>query len=393
MSEKKYFGLHKNVFFSGLVSLFMDISSEMIYPLVPLFLTEVLGTTKTAVGIIEGVAESTASILKVFSGWLSDFLGRRKLLMGIGYGVSVLSRPIIAGAASWGEVLTARFIDRVGKGVRTAPRDAIIAASTEGLLPGRAFGLHRAMDTVGAIIGPALSAVLLVVFLLDLRLIFLFAAVPGTIAVALIVLFIKEKRRARPWLLKVPHLSLTHFNAPFRRYILVIVIFSLGNISEAFIILRARDLGIQKELVPIVYLLFNIIYATSSMPFGMAADKVGVKKMVLLGLLLYSAIFAGFAAAREALHIWLLFSLYGVYKGMSDGTQRAYIAELAGPEVSGTAFGIFHSAVGLLLLPASIIGGVLWDSIGPEATFLYSASLALLSVLIFVLPGITKNSS
>jgi MFS family permease len=249
------------------------------------------------------------------------------------------------------------------------------------------------MDTVGAIIGPALAAVLLGVFLLNLRLVFLFSAVPGIIAVALIVFFIKEKRRTRKGLLKAPKLSLTTFNGPFRHYILVIVIFSLGNISAAFIILRAVDLGIHKELVPIIYLLFNIIYATSSMPLVMAADRIGVKKMVLLGLLLYSAIFAGFAAARGAVHIWLLYSLYGVYKGMRDGTQRAYIAELAGPEVRGTAFGVFHTAAGLMLLPASIVGGVLWDRIGPEATFLYGSSLALLSVLIFALPGITKKSS
>jgi MFS family permease len=393
MSGKNYFGLHKNVFFSGVVSLFMDISSEMVYPLVPLFLTDVLNTTRTAVGIIEGVAESTASILKVFSGWLSDVLGRRKLLMSIGYGVSVISRPIIAGAGSWPEVLTARFIDRVGKGVRTAPRDAIIADSTMGLSLGRAFGLHRAMDTVGAIIGPALAAMLLAVFLLDLRLVFLLSAIPGTIAVALIVFFIKEKKRTRQGLSKAPKLSLTSFDGPFRHYILVTAIFSLGSVSDAFIILRAADLGIQKELIPIIYLLFNIIYAASSMPFGMVADRVGLKKMVVMGLLLYAAIFAGFAAARGVLDMWLLFSLYGIYKGMSDGAQKAYLAELAGPEVRGTAFGVFHTAAGLMLLPASIIGGVLWDSIGPEATFLYASSLSLLSVLVFVLPGSTKKPS
>lgn len=393
MPERKYFGLHKNVFFTGLVSLFMDISSEMVYPLVPLFLTDVLGATKTAVGIIEGIAESTASLLKVVSGWLSDRLGRRKLFMGIGYGISVISRPVIAGAASWPQVLTARFIDRVGKGIRTAPRDAIIADSTEGNARGKAFGLHRAMDTVGAIIGPALAAVLLGVFLFDLSLVFLLSAVPGIIAVALVVFLIKEKRRRPDEFLKAPKLSPLSFDGPFRHYIAVIVIFSLGNISEAFIILRAVDLGIQKELVPIIYLLYNAVYAATSAPLGIVADRVGIKKMVFIGLLLYCAIFVGFAGASEALHIWLLFALFGVYKGVSDGAQRAYVAELAGAEGMGTAFGIYHTAVGLMVLPASIIGGVLWDSFGPGATFVYGASLSLLSAIVFALPLGTRPRS
>lgn len=381
------FGVGRNVFFIGLVSLFMDVSSEMVYPLVPLFLTSVLGATRTTVGLIEGIAEATASILKVFSGWLSDRLGKRKLLMGIGYGVSALSRPVIANALTWVEVLTARFIDRFGKGVRTAPRDAIIADSVHDARLGTAFGFHRTMDTVGATVGPALAFVLLYLFTDDLRLVFYASTVPAIVAVGVIVFFVKEEGRGeavepgkkRP----LPALAPVSFNGPFRHYMAVIGIFSLATFSDAFFILRAGSLGIEKGLIMAVYLLFNVAYAVSSTPMGMLADRIGLRKVVLAGFVFYAVIFAAVAVASSPVHMWILFPLYGVYKGMSEGTQRAYLATLAPVGRKATAFGIYHMVVGLGLLPASIIAGVLWDRWGPEAAFFYGSLLAAVSAIYF----------
>ncbi|MEE8185719.1 MAG: MFS transporter [Thermodesulfobacteriota bacterium] len=383
--ERKILGFHRNVIAVGFVSLFMDISSQMIYPIVPLFLVSVIGANKATIGLIEGIAESTASILKVFSGWLSDRLGKRKLLMGLGYGVSVLSRPILAQSGTWGEVLTARLIDRFGKGVRTAPRDAIIADSAEHITLGRAFGLHRAMDTLGAVIGPGLAFLILYAFINNFRLVFWLSIIPGMVAVFLIIFFISEKARAKEELAKLPRLSLKVFDGRFRHYILVIVIFSIGNTSDAFLILRAENLGISREIIPITYLLFNVVYFSSSMPLGIMADRIGMKTMIAAGFLLYSLIYFGFAFATQPNQIWLLFGLYGIFRGISDGTQRAYLATLAPSERRATAFGIYHMAVGISLLPASIVGGLLWDRIGPEATFLFGSLTALVALIIFTL--------
>lgn len=393
MEDKKIFGLHRNVFFAGLVSLFMDISSEMVYPLVPLFLTNVIGASKTSVGIIEGIAESTASLLKVFSGWLSDVLGKRKFLMTIGYGISMLSRPALYAASSWGGVLTARFIDRFGKGVRTAPRDAIIAESTENHNLGRAFGFHRSMDTVGAVIGPALATVLLILFLGNIRLVFLLSVIPAAIAVALVVFLIKEKKQAAEKRSRAIDFSISANGGEFKHYLLVIGIFSLGATSDAFIILRAENVGIPTPLIPLLYLSFNTVYASTAAPLGRMADRVGLKKMLIAGFLVYSAIYAGFAATSGAAALIILFLAYGIFKGLSDGTQRAYLAKITAPERAGTAFGLFHTVSGIMLLPASIIGGYLWDKTGPEATFLYGSLLSMLAAIIFMLPSEKRPAS
>ncbi|MBI5237714.1 MAG: MFS transporter [Deltaproteobacteria bacterium] len=376
-----------NVFYAGLVSLFMDISSEMVYPLVPLFLVNILGVSKTTVGIIEGIAEATASVLKVFSGWLSDKLGKRKLLMTIGYGISALSRPVIAGAAVWAHVLGARFIDRLGKGIRSAPRDALIADSVEHRDLGTAFGFHRMMDTVGAIIGPAIAFILLFILKGNLRTVFLASAIPAVIAVLVIIAFVKEKPHAEKKERALPKLSLSSFNGPFRRYILVIAVFSLGSFADAFIILHAQNLGVGKEFIMILYLVHNVVYAASAIPLGLLADRIGVKKMVGAGFIYYSLIYAGLAAAASSVHIWLLFPLYGVYKGMSDGAQRAYLAHLAPEEKRATAFGVYHTIAGMMLLPASVIAGMLWDKIGPAAPFIYGSALSLTAAIVFLSGG------
>lgn len=395
MSDKPRFisGIGRNVFFAGLVSLFMDISSEMIYPLLPLFLTGVLGTTKTTVGIIEGIAEATASILKVFSGWIADRFGRKKLLMGLGYGISVVSRPVIAGASTWAEVLSARFIDRFGKGVRTAPRDAIIAESASFGNMGLAFGFHRSMDTVGAVIGPAVAFALLYFYHDGLRLVFYASAIPGLIAVAVIVFFIKEKKMTKEEIASVPKLSISSFDGPFRRYMLAVAIFSLGNFADAFLILQAKNLGVTEYLIPVVYLLFNLVYAASSAPMGMLSDKIGIRKMVLYGFVSYAAVYFLVGMASTTAHIWILFPLYGVYKGMSEGAQRAYLALVAPPERKATAFGVYHTVNGLMLLPASIIAGLLWDTMGAGTTFFYGAAMGLLAAVVFSITRMGKKTA
>ena len=387
-TEKAYrFGLSRNVFFTGLVSLFMDISSEMVYPLVPLFLTKVLGATKTAVGVIEGIAEATASLLKVFSGWLADRFGRKKLLMAIGYGTSAVSRPVIAVSGTWFQVLTARFIDRFGKGIRTAPRDAIIAESIEQSRLGLAFGFHRSMDTIGAVLGPGIAFILLYLFVGNLRLVFFAATIPAVIAVLLIIIFIKERKRTRAEqeaAARVPGLSISSFNGKFRRYLVVIGVFSLGNFADAFLILQAENLGIRSELIPIVYLAYNIVYAASAVPMGVLADRIGLKRMVMAGFVVYSAIYALVGFSTRPAHIWILFPVYGIYKGMSEGNLRAYLATLAPARQKATAFGVYHTVVGLMLLPASIIAGWLWDNLGAGATFFYGAVLSALAAALFV---------
>lgn len=394
-AEKPYrFGLSRNVFFTGLVSLFMDISSEMVYPLVPLFLTNVIGATKTAVGIIEGIAEATASLLKVFSGWLADRFGRKKLLMTLGYATSAVSRPIIAVSGTWFQVLTARFIDRFGKGVRTAPRDAIIADSTEQSRLGLAFGFHRSMDTVGAVLGPGIAFILLYFFVGNLRLVFFASTIPAVIAVFLIIIFIKERKRTRAEekaASQLPKLSISSFNGQFRRYLVVIGVFSLGNFADAFLVLQAENLGIRSELIPITYLTYNIVFAASSMPMGMLADRIGLKNMILAGFLVYAAIYTLVGLSTQSIHIWILFPVYGIYKGMSEGNLRAYLATLAPSQQKATAFGVYHTVAGLMLLPASIIAGWLWDNLGAGTTFFYGAVMSALAAALFVALRVGKD--
>jgi len=379
-----YFGLGRNVFAAGLVSFFMDVSSEMVYPLVPLFLANVLGVNKSVIGLIEGIAEATASLLKVFSGWFSDRIGRRKGLMGVGYAVSVLSRPLIALASVWQHILTSRFIDRLGKGIRTAPRDAIIAESSEPAVMCRAFSFHRALDTFGAVVGPALAFFLLKVFAGDFRKVFWVSMIPGIIAVFLLVFFIKETSRAHQARQDRPKLTRAHFDWRFKFFVLITALFAIGNSSDVFLILRAQQLGIATVMIPVVYLTFNIAYALSAVPAGLAADRFGKKRVVLLGFILFTLIYFGFAVAASAAAVWLLFGLYGVFMGLTEGVQKAFLTTIIPPDFKATAFGVYNTATGIALFPASLIGGWLWDHVSPAATFYYGAALATASTLLFI---------
>ncbi len=382
--EKKYFGFSKNVFFTGLVSFFMDISSEMIYPLVPLFLANVLGVNKSMIGLIEGIAEATASLLKVFSGWFSDRIGKRKGLMLAGYGISTLSRPIISLAGTWQQVFASRFVDRLGKGIRTAPRDAIIAESAEKTHLARAFSFHRSMDTMGAVVGPAIALILLQLYNNNYQMVFWLSMIPGVFAVLIIAMFIKEKKRAAVAPADRPKLTLKYFDWKVKFFLVIVTIFALGNSSDVFLILRAEQVGISTVMIPAVYLTFNLVYSLSAIPAGIAADKFGMKRIILLGFILFAGLYYGFAVARSNSDIWVLFSLYGLFMGLTEGIQKAFLATIIPPDFKATAFGVYATAVGLATLPASLIGGVLWDRVSPSATFYFGAATAALSAILFI---------
>ncbi|MFQ5856477.1 MAG: MFS transporter [Anaerolineae bacterium] len=378
-------GLQTNVVALGLVSLFQDISSEMIYPLLPLFLANVLGADKVIIGLIEGIAESTASLLKVFSGWLSDRSGRRKAWAVGGYSLSALVKPIIALATAWPFVLVVRFLDRVGKGVRTAPRDALLAASSPAESRGRSFGLHRAMDTAGAVAGPLLAYALLPVFSGNYRPIFALTLIPGLISVALLIFLVRERRvEASPAQRQGLKLSLAPFDRPFRLFLLAVLVFTLGNSSDAFLLLRANATGVPGVQIPLLWLVFNVVNALASTPAGALSDRMGRRGVIISGYGVFALVYLGFAGANTAWQIWLLFAAYGLYYGLTDGVQRAYAADLVPAHLRGTAFGIYHTLTGLALFPASLVAGWLWQTVGVPAPFFYGAAMSGLAVAIFV---------
>jgi MFS family permease len=392
--RKRIFGLNPNVFFLGVVSFFTDVSSEMIFTLLPLFLANILGVAAVTIGFIEGVAESTASLLKIFSGWLSDRLGKRKSLAFIGYGLSTLAKPFMYIATTWGLVLGVRFADRFGKGVRTAPRDALVADSVSAEQRGKAFGFHRAMDTSGAALG--LVAAAAVVFLLQkgtLELIrgtyqwlVLIGIIPAVLAL-FVFFFVREARKnSSPQNYsecsgKSSQDTKTGFDNRFKLFLGIMFLFTLGNSSDAFLILRAQNLGNCVLYILLMLTLFNIVYATISIPAGILSDKLGRRRIIVLGWLVYALTYLGFAMASASWHIWLLFALYGVYYGLAEGVARAFVADLVPEDRCGTAYGLFHGVVGITLLPASIIAGWLWQAISPAAPFYFGAGLAFLAMI------------
>lgn len=411
MANEKIAGLERNVFFTGLVSFFMDFSSEMIYPLVPIFLTSVLGVNKSVIGLIEGVAESTASLLKVFSGWFSDRIGKRKILLIAGYGISTFSRPIVALSTLWGHVLAFRFVDRLGKGIRGAPRDAIIAESTPHKDLGRSFGFHRGMDTLGAVAGPATAFIILLFFTGNYRLVFWLSMIPGIIAVLLIIFFIKEKTIMKGETSKTknssedfvipPNPPFPHsggfaevkvkggkgglFDRRYKAFIAVATLFAIGNSSDVFLILKATSVGVKETQIPILYLSFNLVYALTSLPAGILSDRIGRKKVMLSGFILFGFIYWGFAVSSEQRYIWGLFLLYGVFMGLTEGVQKAYLGTIIPEKFKATGYGIYNTFVGLAIFPASVIGGYLWDKYGPHATFYYGTCTAFTSAVLFLI--------
>ncbi|RMH34121.1 MAG: MFS transporter [Nitrospirae bacterium] len=374
--------LPRTVWIVGWVSLCMDISSEMIYPLVPMFLAAELGASKLVIGSIEGVAEATASLLKLGSGMVADRFRNHKFLMGLGYGISTCSRPLLAMAHHWGLVLTARFVDRTGKGIRTAPRDAVIASVTPQPQLGLAYGIHRSMDTAGAILGPAVAVLLLTIWPADYRLVFWVSIVPGLIAVLLIVLYVQPDRVRPPG--SRPPWRIHGVDARLREFLIVIGLFSLGNSSNAFVILKAAHAGITPAWISGLYLIFNLVYCAVAVPSGMLSDRVGRERVIALGFAFFALVYAGLASTNDPWLITALFVLYGLYMGLTEGVQRAYVATLAPEDRQATGFGLYHMVVGLTILPASLIAGWLWDHLGPSAPFWFGSFMAGSAMTVFV---------
>ena len=380
------------------VSLLTDASSEIIYPLLPIFLTTVLGTSAAAVGAIEGAAETTAALLKLASGWWSDRARRRKPLVVAGYALASLARPLVAIAQSAGQVLAIRLTDRVGKGIRGSPRDALIAESVDPAIRGRAFGFHRAADHAGAVIGPLIAFALLRWEQLPLRTVFLFAALPGVLSVIVLVLGVRETprdARASTGTKKagVPSLDASLGRA-FWTFLASVLLFTLGNSTDAFLILRANQLGVPVSLIPILWAALHVVKSAASVPGGSLSDRFGRKPLILAGWAVYAAVYVGFGRATETWHAWALFLAYGTFFGLTEGTQAALIADLVGQARRGTAYGWYYLAVGIGALPASVLFGLVWDRVSPRAAFDLGAGLALAAavVLLAVRPQATADA-
>lgn len=388
--------LPRNVWAVSLTSFFMDISSEMVINLLPLFLANVLGVQTSIIGLIEGFADATASVLKLFSGWFSDKVGGRKWLAVAGYGLSAISKPFFYFASSWGLIAGVRWMDRVGKGIRTAPRDALVADSVTKETRGLAFGFHRAADTAGAMVG--LLIAVLVVWLsqkntLDLskstfQTIVLISLLPALLAVLSLAIgardvAVKNKRAA-------PKFSIKSLGKPFSVFLVIVSIFTLGNSSDAFLVLRAQNLGITVTGILIMLAMFNLIYSLISTPAGSLSDRVGRRRLIIGGWLVYALIYLGFALAQAAWQVWALYVVYGLYYGMAYGTANALVADLVPENLRGTAYGTYSAVIGILAFPASLIAGFLWQGFGPSAPFFFGGALALVAALLmaFWLPRV-----
>ncbi len=374
----------KNVLLLGIVSFLTDVSSDMVYPILPIFLSEVLHSSPVFIGLIEGVAESTASILKVISGWLSDRLGKRKFLVSLGYSLSSLGKPVLSVVTTGWQVLGLRFLDRFGKGVRTSPRDAMIADSTPPESRGLSYGFHRAMDSGGAVLGPLLAFLILPLIHKNYRTLFLIAAIPAMLSVLVLYIFVKERKKIKEKADSLPSLKLSTFHPKFKIFLAGAVLFTLGNSSDAFLFLRAKGLNVGVVYIPILWMILNLVYALVSSPAGALSDKIGRKNLIISGLFVYVLVYFGFAFATQSIHAWILFAIYGLYYGLADGTMRAYVADLVGEERRATAFGIYHGAIGLTALPASLIFGWLWQTVSVSFAFIFGAVLAFLALLIFI---------
>jgi MFS family permease len=369
----------------------------MIYPLLPVFLTAVLGAGPAALGIIEGIAESTASFLKLTSGYFSDRVKRRKGWIVAGYSISNVIRPLIAVAVSWPQVLALRFSDRVGKGLRTSPRDAIIAESTPPEFRGMAYGFHRAMDNGGAIIGPLLATGLLLVLhgtpQENLKTLFLLSFIPGLLAVLLLFAGLKESPTDGPR--PVPS---SGFNfraawggmpAGFRKYLAVILVFTLGNSADAFLLLRAQQLGVPVALLPAIWVALHVVKMAISVPGGILSDRIGRKKVIVAGWIVYALVYSGFAFASSQWHAWALFMVYGIYFGLTEGVEKALVADFAPTHLRGSAFGLYHLTVGFGAFPASLLFGLVWQKFGAIAAFGMGAGLAMLASVMLSMSAVS----
>ncbi len=398
---QKLRNLPRNVWATGLTSFFMDVSSEMVINVLPLFLANVLGVTTSVIGVIEGIAEATASLLKLFSGWLSDKVRSRKWLAVAGYAISALSKPFFYIASSAIVVAGVRWADRVGKGIRTAPRDALVADSVDEKRRGLAFGIQRAMDTAGAMVGLVIALVVvwlaqsssLSLGLNTFRTLVLISLVPAVLAVLTIILGTRDVHISGQRVL--PRFAFKSLGMRFVVFMLIVSLFDLGNSSDAFLVLRAQNLGVTVTGILGMLVVFNLVYTLVSAPAGSLSDRIGRRRLIIGGWLVYAVIYAGFALANSGWQVWMLYVVYGVYYGLAYGTSKAMIADLVPEALRGTAYGTYNAILGILDFPASAIAGLLWQFFGPAVPFWFGASLSLVAAILMAvwMPRVMATSS
>jgi len=378
-----------NIILLGITSLLTDISSEMVYPILPVYLVSVLGASPAILGLIEGVAESAASLLKVFSGYFSDKIRLRKPFTIVGYFCAAAGKFILYISNTWVFFSAGRTIDRLGKGIRTAPRDAIIAESAVPGKRGAAFGLHRAMDTVGACLGIGIAYIFITYYKVNLKNIFLLSIIPAILGV-IFLFFVREKKRE----VAAPKVKLSFkwgsLDKRLKLFLIFTFIFTLGNSSNQFLLLRAQKSGFALATVILFYLVYNLVYALVSYPASRLSDRIGRKKLLVLGYLFYGLVYLGFALNKSQVSFWLLFAFYGLYIGLTEGVEKALVADIAPQNLRATAIGLHATLVGIGLLPASIIAGFLWKYLGPAAPFYFGAAMGIIASIGFwrVLKGL-----
>ncbi len=396
MQPSFFKGISKNVFALGSTSFLTDVSREMIYPLLPLYLRSVLGASTAFVGLVEGIAESASSVLNLVSGWLSDKTKKRKTLLLWGYSLSAVTRPLIAVATVGWHILLVRFVEKVGKGIRVPPRDALIAESCTPENRGKGFGLHRSMDNVGSILGPLLAFSLLIYLNNDYRTLFWISSIPAFLAIGILTFVVSEKPRDISQT-EVPSVNrrfnLKQFNRPFKLFLIATTVFELANSSNAFLLLRVKDLGLSLEMIPIIYLFSNIFKTISSMPGGILSDKFGRRNVLGIGWIFYGLSYFGFAFITSVTQAWGIFAIYGLFYGMTEGVKKALVADLVPKEVRGSAYGIHSFLVSFPQLPASLLLGILWQKFNATVAFSVGASFAILGgfLLLIFIPAKTRE--
>jgi MFS family permease len=380
--KRRILGFNRNILFTGLTSFLTDTSVKMVYSVMPMFLMSI-GASKTSLALIEGIAESTAALIKALSGFWSDKIGKNKPFMLVGYAISALIIPLYTFVVSPIQVLYLRFIERFGKGIRTAPRDSLIAGSVENGETGRSFGLQKAMDNSGAIVGPLFAFALLASLPGNFRIVFLLAGIPAMLSIFVIIFGIREAKKSKYELFTKFHFK----DFPGRYYFLlgIIFIFTIGNSTDALLLVKANEVGVKVALIPLVYLITNLVSVLASIPVGSLSDRIGKEKILIVGYIIYSVVYFGFGTTSSIGIITLLFALYGLYSAATDSIQKAFISDMIDRNKKGTGLGIYNALLGITLLPASLIAGFLYDKVNSSVPFYFGAVTAILSAVLMVI--------
>jgi MFS family permease len=379
--KRKFFGVSRNILYIGLTSFLTDTSVKMVYSVMPMFLMSI-GASKTSLALIEGVAESTASLIKALSGFWSDKIGKNKPFMIIGYGISALVIPLYSLVVSPMQVLYLRFIERFGKGIRTAPRDSLIAGSVINGETGKSFGLQKAMDNSGAIVGPLMAFLLLSALPGNYRLIFMLAGIPAILSIFVILFKIQEAKKSKDELFTRFHFK--DFPGKYYLFLIILFVFTLGNSTDALLLVKANEIGIKVALIPLVYLITNTLSVIASVPLGTLADRIGKEKLLVIGYLIYAFVYYGFGVTTSTEAMVALFALYGLYSAATDGVQKAFVSDMIDKNKKGTGLGIYNALLGITLLPASLIAGILYDKVNSSVPFYFGAATALFSTILMI---------